>query len=109
MWKYIVLKVGNQEVPFIFPAQMVHAMVADAMVSYFVSDAMIASGNRLSEAAIAKLRNQLKVVSAGDILIRVASTSGKSDTLQIGSRPVDFALINSFPYTHGYVGDEEGK
>lgn len=102
MWKYIVLRVGNQEVPFIFPQMLAHSMVADCMCLYYAREAQVMSGNQLSIDSIAKLAGDIKVVAAGDINFGTFSCSGRSESLQIGSREEDFALIVSH-YTHRVV------
>lgn len=101
-WKYVIVKVGNTEVPVIFPSRMVHALVVDHIKDYFVGEAKMVTPF-LAKASLRQLRDQLVAVSAGECEIIVRSASGSSETLGIASRPDDKNRINMHPYTGGFL------
>lgn len=93
--KYVMFKCTTpegivQHVPIVFPAMMVHKMVAGQIASL--------------------LRNKhgfakVQVVSAGDILLGEVTCSGDSETLKLSSNGrVDEAIIDAYPYFHGMEG-----
>jgi hypothetical protein len=86
-WKYIVVKVDDQKVPFIFPGTFVHEEMWKAL------RAPLFARTRMSDP---------KPVSAGFLpgLSAPASTD-RSDTLKLKADPLDASLINTFPYIHG--------
>lgn len=101
-WKYIILQVGNAEVPIIFPKDLIHAEVARAMQSYYVRVAVqCAPKGVLSDKALSELRGSIKAVSAGELTLDVGACTGRSDTLGVSSRPEDERVIAAHPYTHG--------
>lgn len=107
-WKYIVMQVGNREVPIIFPDHLVHKGIAQAMKLYFGQLALSASSGMMTRDALKKLIKDLQPVSAGSITFDVGKCAGKSDSLGVRSRPSDTDLIENFEYTHGLTdGNEE--
>jgi hypothetical protein len=107
-WKYVIMRVGNREVPVLFPESMVHAHMAEMMQLYFATEAQFLAGGVLSTDAVRKIADSVTAASAGSCEVRVlvARDSG-SETLGIKSRFHDTAVINMHPYTGGYVEDEE--
>jgi hypothetical protein len=109
-WKYVIMQVGNSEVPVIFPERMVHLLVVELLQDYFVHEVLQAASFALSEASIEKLREAIKPIAAGSLEMVVTATHGDSETLHISSRPEDKARINSHPYDGGIYAappDEE--
>lgn len=103
-WKYVIMRVGNAEVPVIFPDRMVHALVADALKGYFAAEAMIVMPPELrSRETRERLRSQIVPVSAGDCNLIVTEAFGKSDTLKLSARPHDESALNTHPYTGGIL------
>ena len=100
-WKYVILQVGNTEIPVIFPQRMVHLLVAESLKDYFVREVQLAAGPL--PVISTQLRAQLRVVAAGELEMVVMNASGSSETLKIPSRPQDKDVINSHPYTGGVV------
>lgn len=98
-YKYIVIRVDldgglRQDLPVIFPDNMIHSEVATSLV----------------RTKPLRDRNAV-VVSAGscDALLRVHKDS-KSDTLDIASREIDNELFSSHDYgARGIVGLYEGE
>lgn len=101
-WKYVIVQVGNTEVPVIFPERMVHALVVEHLKDYFVGEAKLVAPF-LGEKALRALRDQIVANSAGQCEIIVRSATGDSETLGIASRPDDKDRINTHPYTGGYT------
>ena len=85
-WKYIVIEVGDRKLPIIFPGELVHSDVAEAM-------------ERVVEQTA---ETKAVTSSAGSIpALQVLSTEGQSSTLGLNSRRKDADLINGLPYTGG--------
>lgn len=105
-WKYVILRVGNTEVPVIFPDRMVHAWVAGLVKAYFAQEIKFAHP-QIPDAALTEAFTKFTVVSAGEANIAVISASGHSGTLGAPSRPGDKDFLNSYPYTGGYVDEDE--
>lgn len=91
--KYIVLKqIGkhfSREVPIIFPNELVHSVVAEAIM-----DALEKEGHKTG----------FDVVSAGEFssMDIQADCNGKSTTLNVKSRgDVDSRMITMYDYLHG--------
>ncbi len=105
-WKYVIMKVGNTEVPVIFPSRLVHCLIAENIKDYFVDEARtVTRGLDLPKGSTKKLRDEIVPVSAGDLELRVLSANGSSETLGIGARPNDKDAINAHPYTGGYISE----
>lgn len=102
-WKYVIVQVGNTEVPIVFPSRLVHSMVVDAVKDIFVAEARLLTRGILPKGSMGKLRNEITAVSAGECEMIVRSASGSSETLGIASRPDDKDRINTHPYTGGFI------
>lgn len=103
--KYVVMKVGGQEMPVIFPNHMVHVEVAGAIKAMYAAIANAASGNILSQTARQEVINSVQAISAGDYNQISGECSGSSSTLNLPSRgKADTRLIAMHDYTGGYVG-----
>ncbi len=89
--KYIMFEVTEdkitRKVPFIFPSQLVHSMVAHA-----VHPLMIAK------------HDTAKLVSAGEWSKISGEACGFSETLKLESHPDDTLVIKSYDYAHGLEG-----
>lgn len=87
-WKYIMFENPGtgRKVPIIFPAELVHADMAEIT--------MIVSRR-------AENRELLRPVSAGFLSIMTSATEGESESLGKKSRPEDALIINTLPYTGG--------
>ncbi|WP_260524279.1 hypothetical protein [Serratia sp. PL7] len=90
--KYIMLRVNKpmaREIPIIFPDNLVHADVVNAM-------RMLVAYPGIEDAT---------VVSAGYCNLNLsAECYGKSETLGISSRESDDSIvINTYDYTHGLL------
>lgn len=105
-FKYIIVKKGNQELPIIFPDSMVHSLMFKCIRAMTKAEikAMypMATKKMLEDAA-----DSLKVVGAGEITFDVGTATGSSETLGVQSRKGDKALIQSFPYTHGIMLEDD--
>lgn len=103
-WKYIMLQIGDQAVPVIFPDIFVHSFMAGAM--QLVADTL----NPEKDLRPKQLESMLEaasapVVSAGLIPgFAIPAAVGNSDTLRKASRPEDTRIINNFPYEQGREG-----
>lgn len=106
-WKYVIMRVGNNEVPIIFPEHLVHSAMADALRDYYAKIAQTMSGNLLSPQAIEKLKQEIVPVSAGEVRLDVGPCSGRSETLGVEAREDDGQFLNSYNYHHGYVPESE--
>ncbi|EAU0298116.1 hypothetical protein A6858_25205 [Salmonella enterica] len=94
--KYIILRLNGKiprEVPVIFPDLLVHADVARTMTAMIKEDS---SNTHITD---------VRVVSAGFCNTAV-ECHGKSDTLDITSRDIDDAIINTWDYTFGILFGE---
>lgn len=97
-FKYTVIRVGNNELPIIFPDCLIHSLIADSFKRYFNKEADEISGPM----------RQYRVVSAGSVELDPTFCYGKSETLKLESRGVmDTELIEMFPYLHGIVEEEK--
>lgn len=105
-WKYVIVRAGNQEVPVIFPDNLVHSLMADAMRHYFTKMAFEMSNKQLSVTALNDMYASIKAVAAGDITIDVGIASGKSESLGVESRDVDTNWIKSYVYHHGIAEED---
>jgi len=89
--KYIMIEVEKpvrRRIPIIFPNDMVHAIVAEAI---------------LSKAKTMNWQNA-KVVSAGDCSVMDVECSGHSSTLKLSSDSFkDERIINNIDYLHGIM------
>lgn len=90
--KYIVMSVCygdvrtkiRQLVPIIFPSQMVHEQVFDAIRPLY------------------EINGPVQIVSAGDVTFNSVECCGDSETLDVKSRDAeDDRLINTYDYLHG--------
>lgn len=93
--KYVMLRCSDagvtQELPIIFPGELVHKLVVDALLP------MLQGEHRFE---------RVEVVGAGEARILCASCSGSSSTLQVPSRGnVDKAVIQLHDYAHGLILD----
>lgn len=93
--KYIVIgaKVSDQtrvEIPIVFPNIMVHADMADRVKNILVCEHNF---------------QEVEVMSAGDVSFSLGQPvcSGKSETLDVSSRPGDSDLLRMYDYTGGLV------
>lgn len=102
-WKYVIVRAGNQEVPFIFPENIVHAGMAEAVKIYFTSVAQVMAGGQLTEAALDAIAASIEPVAAGEVNVDFGKPSGRSSTLGLGPRENDQNFLQAFPYHHGYV------
>jgi len=85
--KYIVLRVQDQELPVIFPEQMIHSLVAEAL-----------SKMPSMAGAVPVSAGQLSSLDIG------SGCHGNSTTLGLSSRGVqDDQLIQMMDYLHGIV------
>jgi hypothetical protein len=90
--KYVVVKVGNNAYPIIFPSHLVHEDVANAVIGV-LRDARPKDGHTAA------------AISAGDVTIFDAECAGRSETLAMESRGrIDKLLITTGQYT-GYWED----
>lgn len=104
-WKYVIVRLGNTEVPVIFPERLVHAHVAMMLRSMFAAEAQVLSNGVLSAQAIQQVAESVVPVAAGSCEIDVFATHGRSETLNLGARPADAAFMNMLQYTGGYVDE----
>jgi hypothetical protein len=77
----------KQKIPIIFPKQLVHAMVAEAMIPCFAAHGL----------------GILLPVSAGEVTIfgTEITCHGKSETLKLHADPRDAATIHNHDYCFG--------
>lgn len=93
--KYIMLEftIGTStkvNYPVIFPEQLTHSEVAKHMIHMITRDF--------------KVKDEVKVISAGQTIVDVLGCSGRSETLGISSREkADEWIINQMDYMHGIV------
>lgn len=74
-----------RNIPIIFPEEMVHSIVAEAMERAFIEHGW-----------------KTCVVSAGELTVEAADVEGKSETLSVLSRGArDQAIINRVDLFHG--------
>jgi len=101
-YKYIIVQKGNQELPFIFPAQCVHSLMFQAVQVMTMQEIKTmypeATSKMQADAALS-----LKVVGAGSVTFDVGKAGGFSETLDVKSREQDSSVIQSFPYTSGLI------
>ncbi|HAF2130143.1 TPA: hypothetical protein G9F27_004414 [Salmonella enterica] len=93
--KYIILRLEGKiprEVPVIFPNLLVHADVASAITNMIQAD---------TDTSITGIR----VVSAG-FCDTAVGCHGRSESLNITSRDIDDAVINTVDYTFGLLFGE---
>jgi hypothetical protein len=102
-WKYIYFKAGNREFPVMFPEDMVHSVMADAIRFYMLKTANDMSNGMLSREALEKLADEVKPVSAGFVTLDIGSCSEGSETLKIKARPDDAKRLRTHSYTHGQL------
>ena len=76
----------KQKIPIIFPKQLVHALVAEALIPCLI-----------------KHGYQIEPVSAGEVNIFGTEVTcyGKSETLKLHSDPRDAAIIHNHDYCFG--------
>lgn len=85
--KYVVVKVGNNAYPVIFPDHLVHEDMANAVIEV-LRKARPSDGHTAA------------AISAGDVTIFDAECSGRSSTLDMESRgDTDSLLIRVGHYT----------
>lgn len=98
--KYIIVGVQHyhdsieREWPIIFPNNLVHAIMFDAMKAYFRQEAREVGGPDWTSP-------EVRIVSAGDINNVVTGVGGRSKSLKIASRPDDEEFIASIEYNAG--------
>lgn len=101
-WKYIVMQVGNREVPVIFPEHMVHSLMAERMKDYFgliVLEAMplgLGTPDQLQ-----RLTQMFKPVAAGSVELEIGACSGGSESLGLEARADDARFLRTYNYHHG--------
>jgi hypothetical protein len=104
-WKYVIVRLGNdRELPVIFPESMVHSEMANALKAYYGNEAQFLANGQLTDDAVRVIHDSVVPVAAGHCEVRVLGAQGRSETLQLDSRPEDTDLINGHPYTHGILG-----
>lgn len=90
-FKYVMFNNGVSDVPIIFPDAMCHISIATAITQ---------QGEF----------KHYRLVSAGFIQLGVnVETYGKSETLNIESRPEDTIIIKHYPYMFGLRNPEMEK
>lgn len=91
--KYIVLRTQGEdpewEIPVIFPKELVHQHVAEAV------------------ATILRTHHQIDAqpVAAGECAVRLPRVGGNSESLKLASRPQDKILVETHDYLHGLVDE----
>lgn len=105
-YKYIIVRKGNQELPFIFPDNCVHSLMFKCVRAMTKAEVK-AMYPMATDKMLKDVADSLKVVGAGSITFDVGNASGGSETLNVQSRPSDKTLIQSFPYTHGVIMDDD--
>lgn len=102
-YKYIILSKGNQELPVIFPGNFVHLHVAEAMRAMLAMEALSVMPEAMRNHPRVKqdVLKAIQPVAAGFTTFNLLSATGMSETLNLSSRPIDFDIINTFPYSHG--------
>ena len=93
-YKYVMFqdeRTGRRR-PILFPNELVHAEVTDAVIAC----GLMNSGGSF-----------YRPVAAGFITLAVASTHGRSESLNMASDPDDATRINTHPYTGGIKGGLE--
>lgn len=92
-WKYIMFEANGQQVPVIFPGQLIH------------SDMQVGAGHAIRTYVVNLQPNNWSssVLSAGFISgLIVTGTYGKSESMgNVRSREEDRRIINEWPYAHG--------
>ena len=101
--KYVMFEVRMgtliKHVPVIFPNDLVHSMVAEALTTYRCKP--------FGDEEVGDLVIEGKVVGAGEVSVEVGKAHGFSSTLCIGPQEGDDSTINTIDYLHGLV-EEEG-
>lgn len=95
--KYIILRLEGKiprEVPVIFPNLLVHADVASAITTMIQADTDTSTSI-----------TDIRVVSAG-FCDTAVGCYGRSESLNITSRDIDDAVINTVDYTFGLLFGE---
>ncbi|ECG8630030.1 hypothetical protein CJG84_04740 [Salmonella enterica] len=95
--KYIILRMEGKiprEVPVIFPNLLVHADVASAITTMIQADTDTSTSI-----------TGIRVVSAG-FCDTAVGCHGRSESLNITSRDIDDAVINTVDYTFGLLFGE---
>lgn len=96
-WKYVMFEdpETGQQVPILFPNQIVHADIAK-----FVP-AMLRRADK---------RIVVHPVAAGFVSLAVSGVSGESESMGgVKSRPEDAQTINVYPYSHGMTTGMEPR
>lgn len=101
--KYLIVKTGNREVPFIFPDDLVHAIMLESIKDYYARTAMLMANGMLGPKSLEEIRSAVVAVAGGDIVLDLSVCSGRSETCGVSARPGDAAHIASYPYTGGIV------
>lgn len=108
VWKYVVVKTGNREWPVIFPPNMVHVLMAESAIDYIMREVILERPG-LTDDLYIKLREAIKVVAAGDVVVQFESTSGKSESLSVEARESDARMFACHQVTNGMVGGEDSN
>lgn len=101
--KYIILRLEGKitrEVPVIFPNLLVHADVASAITNMIQADTDTSTSTSTSTSITG-----IRVVSAG-FCDTAVGCHGRSESLNITSRDIDDAVINTVDYTFGLLFGE---
>lgn len=91
-YNYVILGLGDREIPIIYPDVLVHKQIAEAI-----------------QPLVEQMRGEedvtpVKVVSAGSLQLTVNTCEGRSTTLNLESRgDTDEQQINCMPYWHGML------
>ena len=92
--KYIMFEVKepvHKKVPIIFPDELVHKLVAGALMSVLRRHGW----------------DDICVDSAGSVSVQGALVaSGESESLKIKAKDEDTLILNTYQYLHGIIDDE---
>lgn len=88
-WKYIMVQVGDQRYPVLFPKELVHRYVARGIETAIMNDRDL------------RTKGIPEVVSAGFVSgVSVVKTFGESESLDVKADPQDTARINDDKIRH---------
>lgn len=91
-WKYVVFQANDQKLPIIFPNDLIHKDVADAVHRAIRQHVIQAQPDNWIS----------KPVSAGFLSgMVVTGVHGRSESMDLRRDEHDRALINTFPYCFG--------
>lgn len=105
VWKYVVVKTGPREWPVIFPPHMIHVLMAESAIDYVMREVILERPD-LTPEMYQSIRDNIKVVSAGDVVVSFEATHGKSESLRIQARESDYRMFSGIQYTHGITEED---